>query len=67
MKSETNTIITERVIGYTVELTVRHDTDYEAGFRLQAGCIDEYMTEEDTRKLRNLLSAGLRKLKAISK
>ena len=68
MKTETETKVSEvYVAGTAVTITVRHDLDYECAFRLQAGCVDEYVTENDLIALRQMLNVALRKLRAVSR
>jgi len=53
------------VAGHEVELTLRHDLDYTHAFYLEAGCVKEYITEDDMRALYRQLGAGLRLLKKV--
>ena len=53
------------VAGHEVTLTLRHDLDYTHAFHLKAGCVDEYVAEDDMRALYRQLGAGLRLLKKV--
>ena len=54
------------VAGHEVTLILRHDLDYTHAFHMKAGCVDDYITEEDMRALYRQIGAGLRLLKKLS-
>ena len=68
MDKETITILTEYdVAGQQIELTVRHDEVYEYSFQLKVGCVDEHLTIDELKRLRNLFNAGLRTFAKVTK
>ena len=70
MNIETETTITENSIGFDcheLHVTVRHNHEYECGFLIKLGCVNEYLTSGDLRTLVRVFNKALRVRKEAAK
>jgi len=68
MNKETYTVFSGVIVAtQEVKLTLRHDLEYTHAFRLKAGCVDEYVTEDDMRDLYRMIGSALRLLTKVKK
>ena len=67
MNIETNTEFSDEIADKHLELTVRHELEAEYPYRIKVGCIDEYLTERDVKRLRTMLSRAERVYKRLTR
>lgn len=67
MNKVTITTLSDEIADRLVEVIVMHDNTLEYSYQIKAGCVDEYLTEDDVKRLRIMLTTAERQFKSVTK